>query len=163
MKCYQNINKIFHSFHISTSSPPACHLCHVGKTALIGPPVFERVIAPGDGDFWEISSWACPLSCIWVILLENFIEHVGQWRCAWLICSTALFVTREMRSRTQMQRLSGFFNNKIKERTKTTPKVKNKQAGRHKTGAQSTWNTHVTYDTWKTTDQHRTADTRRTI
>ncbi len=93
MKCYQNINKIFHSFHISTSSPPACHLCHVGKTALIGPPVFERVIAPGDGDFWEISSWACPLSCIWVILLENFIEHVGQWRCAWLICSTALFLS----------------------------------------------------------------------
>ncbi len=93
MKCYQSINKIFHSFHISTSSTPACHLCHVGKTALIGPPVFERVIALGDGDFWEISSWACPLSCIWVILLENFIEHVGQWRCAWLICSTALFLS----------------------------------------------------------------------
>ncbi len=29
-----------------------------------------------------------------------------------------------------MQRLSGFFNNKIKQRTKTTPKGKNKQAGR---------------------------------
>ncbi len=46
-----------------------------------------------------------------------------------------------MRSRTQMQRLSGFFNNKIKQRTKTTPKGKNKQAGRQadrqKTGAQS--------------------------
>ncbi len=38
-----------------------------------------------------------------------------------------------------MQRLSGFFNNKIKQRTKTTPKGKNKQAGRQKTGAQSTW------------------------
>ncbi len=36
----------------------------------------------------------------------------------------------EMRSRTQMQRLSGFFNNKVKQRTKTTPKGKNKQAGR---------------------------------
>ncbi len=37
-----------------------------------------------------------------------------------------------------MQRLSGFFNNKIKQRTKTTPKGKNKQAGRQtETGAQS--------------------------
>ncbi len=40
------------------------------------------------------------------------------------------------------------FNNKIKQRTKTTPKGKNKQAsrqaGRHKTGAQSTWKTHTT-------------------
>ncbi len=34
--------------------------------------------------------------------------------------------------------ISGFFNNKIKQRTKTTPKGKNKQAGRQKTGAQST-------------------------
>ncbi len=39
----------------------------------------------------------------------------------------------EMRSRTQVQRKSGFFNNKTKQRTKTTPKGKNKQ----KTGAQS--------------------------
>ncbi len=39
-------------------------------------------------------------------------------------------VSQEMRSRTQMQRLSGFFNNKVKQRTKTTPKGKNKQAGR---------------------------------
>ncbi len=29
-----------------------------------------------------------------------------------------------------MQRLSGFFNNKIKQTTKTHPKGKNKQAGR---------------------------------
>ncbi len=51
-------------------------------------------------------------------------------------------VSRKMRSRTQMQRIV-YFNNKIKQRrTKTTPKGKNKQAGRHKTGAQSTWNTH---------------------
>ncbi len=35
-----------------------------------------------------------------------------------------------------------------------------RQAGRQKTGAQSTWNSHDE-DTWKTTDQHRTADTRR--
>ncbi len=48
MKCYQNINKIFYSCHISKSSSPACHLCKVGKTALIGPPVFERVVAPED-------------------------------------------------------------------------------------------------------------------
>ncbi len=41
-----------------------------------------------------------------------------------------LNLSREMRSRTQMQRLSGFFNNKVKQRTKTTPKGKNKQAGR---------------------------------
>ncbi len=42
-----------------------------------------------------------------------------------------------MRSRTQMQRIVSF-NNKIKQRrTKTTPKGKNKQAGRQKTGAQS--------------------------
>ncbi len=54
-----------------------------------------------------------------------------------VVCSRAgflaeftIFVSQEMRSRTQMQRLSGFFNNKIKHRTKTTPKGKNKQAGR---------------------------------
>ncbi len=35
-----------------------------------------------------------------------------------------------MRSRTQVQRKSGFFNNKTKQRTKTTPKGKNRQAGR---------------------------------
>ncbi len=57
-----------------------------------------------------------------------------------------IFLSREMRSRTQMQRIVSF-NNKIKQRrTKTTPKGKNRQAGRqagrHKTGAQSTWNTH---------------------
>ncbi len=39
-------------------------------------------------------------------------------------------MSQGLRSRTQMQRLSGFFNNKIKQRTKTTPKGKNKQAGR---------------------------------
>ncbi len=39
-------------------------------------------------------------------------------------------LSREMRSRTQMQRIVSF-NNKIKQRrTKTTPKGKNKQAGR---------------------------------
>ncbi len=40
-----------------------------------------------------------------------------------------MFLSREMRSRTQMQRIVSF-NNKIKQRrTKTTPKGKNKQAG----------------------------------
>ncbi len=52
------------------------------------------------------------------------------------------------------------FNNKIKpRRTKTTPKGKNKQAGRRLEHSQ-TFNSHD-MDTWKTTDQHRTADTRR--
>ncbi len=53
---------------------------------------------------------------------------------------TPSFITSlsgEMRSRTQVQRKSGVFNNKTKQRTKTTPKGKNKQAGRQKTGAQS--------------------------
>ncbi len=59
-----------------------------------------------------------------------------------------------------MQR-NGSFNNNIKQRrTKTTPKGKNKQAGRRLEHSQ-TQNSHVTYDTRKTTDQHRTADTRR--
>ncbi len=40
-----------------------------------------------------------------------------------------------------MQRLSGFFNNKIKQRTKTTPKGKNKQAGRRLEHSQ-TFNSH---------------------
>ncbi len=71
-----------------------------------------------------------------------------------------LILSREMRSRTQVQRTSGFFNNKTKQRTKTTPKGKNKQAGRRLEHSQ-TWNTHTTLDTRKTTDQHRTADTRR--
>ncbi len=53
-----------------------------------------------------------------------------------------------------MQRKSGFFNNKIKQRTKTTPKGKNRQAGRVNI-------THSIKDTRTTTDQHRTADTRR--
>ncbi len=57
---------------------------------------------------------------------------------------------------------NGSFNNNIKQRTKTTPKGKNKQAGRRLEHSQ-TQNSHVTYDTRKTTDQHRTADTRRTI
>ncbi len=39
-------------------------------------------------------------------------------------------LSEEMRSRTQVQRKSGFFNNKTKQRTKTTPKGKKKQAGR---------------------------------
>ncbi len=68
-------------------------------------------------------------------------------------------MSQEMRSRTQMQRLSGFFNNKIKQRTKTTPKGKNKQAYRRLEHSQTS-NSHD-MDTWKTTDQHRTADTRR--
>ncbi len=49
-----------------------------------------------------------------------------------------LYVSRAMRSRTQMQRFSGF--NIIKWNkwtTETTPKGKNKQADRQKTGAQS--------------------------
>ncbi len=80
--------------------------------------------------------------------------------CGWSVLS------QEMRSRTQMQRLSGFFNNKIKQRTKTTPKGKNKQAGRQtdrRLEHSQMWNTHTTLDIRKTTDQHRTADTRRTI
>ncbi len=52
-----------------------------------------------------------------------------------------------------------FNNNNIKQRrTKTTPKGKNKQAGRRLEHSQ-TRNSHVTKDTRKTTDQHRTADT----
>ncbi len=52
------------------------------------------------------------------------------------------------------------FNNKTKQRTtKTTPKGKNKQAGRRLEHSQ-TFNSHD-MDTRKTTDQHRTADTRR--
>ncbi len=43
----------------------------------------------------------------------------------------------EMRSRTQMQRNLGSLITKLNKRTKTTPKGKNKQAGRQKTGAQS--------------------------
>ncbi len=75
---------------------------------------------------------------------------------------TTQAVTKEMGSRTQMQR-NGSFNNNIKQRrTKTTPKGKNKQAGRRLEHSQ-TQNSHVTYDTRKTTDQHRTTDTRRTI
>ncbi len=47
------------------------------------------------------------------------------------------FMSREMRSRTQMQRIVSF-NNKIKQRrTKTTPKGKNKQASRQA----EDWNT----------------------
>ncbi len=61
---------------------------------------------------------------------------------SWLIRS----VTKEMGSRTQMQR-NGSFNNNIKQRrTKTTPKGKNKQAGRRLEHSQ-TQNSHVTYDT----------------
>ncbi len=48
----------------------------------------------------------------------------------WSYKHKALFLSRKMRSRTQMQRIVSF-NNKIKQRrTKTTPKGKNKQAGR---------------------------------
>ncbi len=50
---------------------------------------------------------------------------------------------------------------KLNKRTKTTPKGKNKQAGRRLEHSQ-TFNSHD-MDTRKTTDQHRTADTRRTI
>ncbi len=71
-------------------------------------------------------------------------------------------VTREMGSRTQMQRIDLLIIKLNKTKNKTTPKGKNKQAGR-RLGHSQTWNTHVTHDTWKTTDQHRTADTRRTI
>ncbi len=48
-----------------------------------------------------------------------------------------LFLSGEMRSRTQMQRNLGSLITKLNKRTKTTPKGKNKQAGRQKTGAQS--------------------------
>ncbi len=48
---------------------------------------------------------------------------------------------------------------KLNKRTKTTPKGKNKQAGRRLEHSQ-TFNSHD-MDTRKTTDQHRTADTRR--
>ncbi len=74
---------------------------------------------------------------------------------------THLCVSREMRSRTQMQRNLGFLITKLNKRTKTTPKGKNKQAGRRLEHSQ-TFNSHD-MDTRKTTDQHRTADTRRTI
>ncbi len=50
---------------------------------------------------------------------------------------------------------------KLNKRTKTTPKGKNKQAGRRLEHSQ-TFNSHD-MDTRKTTDQHKTADTRRTI
>ncbi len=47
-------------------------------------------------------------------------------------------LSREMRSRTQMQRYQVSLITKLNKRTtKTTPKGKNKQAGRQKTGAQS--------------------------
>ncbi len=48
---------------------------------------------------------------------------------------------------------------KLNKRTKTTPKGKNKQAGRRLEHSQ-TFNSHD-MDTRKTTDQNRTADTRR--
>ncbi len=68
-------------------------------------------------------------------------------------------LSREMRSRTQMQRNLGFLITKLNKRTKTTPKGKNKQAGRRLEHSQ-TFNSHD-MDTRKTTDQNRTADTRR--
>ncbi len=56
-------------------------------------------------------------------------------------------LSREMRSRTQMQRKIRVLIIKWnKWTTKTTPKGKNKQAGRQKTGAQSTWNSHETHE-----------------
>ncbi len=52
-----------------------------------------------------------------------------------------------------------FFYNKIKQRrTKTTPKGKNKQAGRK---AEDWCTVNMKHSQRKTTDQHRTADTRR--
>ncbi len=58
-----------------------------------------------------------------------------------------LSLSREMRSRTQMQRKIRVLIIKWnKWTTKTTPKGKNKQAGRQKTGAQSTWNSHETHE-----------------
>ncbi len=50
------------------------------------------------------------------------------------------------------------FNNKIKQKNINHPEGE-KQAGRQKTGTQST--SYSVKDTRKTTDQHRTADTRR--
>ncbi len=58
-----------------------------------------------------------------------------------------------------MQRNLGFLITKLNKRTKTTPKGKNKQAGRRLEHSQ-TFNSHD-MDTRKTTDQNRTADTRR--
>ncbi len=52
----------------------------------------------------------------------------------------------------------GLFNNKINKKfTKTSPKGKNRQAGRQATVTQS----NITHTERKTTDQHRTIDTRR--
>ncbi len=107
---------------------------HIGTLCSRMNQQFEQINWTNDS---VIKSATCRhLMAVLVSFLKSNFSYLNHW-----IFIYSQVLSQEMRSRTQMQILSGFFNNKVKQRTKTTPKGKNKQAGRQtdrqKTGAQS--------------------------
>ncbi len=98
--------------------------------------------------------WVCDctetlyICCSTVLLLVKTVRKFGRGSSMQYYASEQIFpiicLSQKMRSRTQNAE-KVIFNNKIKQRTKTTPKGKNKQAGRRLEHSQ-TFNSHETHE-----------------